>query len=79
MGGFNVRDMLAAEQAKFQGEITEDKFKYKKYELDLSLPINELKFLFSIVGVLTIPLGEFIGIKGRAKWVKVNSCIYLLP
>lgn len=29
MGGFNVRDMLAAEQAKFQGEITEDKFKYK--------------------------------------------------
>lgn len=77
MGGFNVRDMLAAEQAKFQGEITEDKFKYKKYELDLSLPINELKFLFSIVGVLTIPLGEFIGIKGRAKMGK-SQFLYLL-
>lgn len=69
--------MLAAEQAKFQGEITEDKFKYKKYELDLSLPINELKFLFSIVGVLTIPLGEFIGIKGRAKMGK-SQFLYLL-
>lgn len=77
MGGFNIRDTLAAEQAKFKDEITEDKFKYKNYVLDLSLPINEPKFLFSIGGVLTIPLGEFIGIKGRAKMGK-SQFLYLL-
>lgn len=70
MGGFNIRDTLAAEQAKFKDEITEDKFKYKNHVLDLSLPINEPKFLFSIGGVPTIPQAELIGIKGRAKMGK---------
>lgn len=70
MGGFNIRDTLAAEQAKFKDEITEDRYKYKNYVLDLSQPINEPKFLFSIGGVPTIPLAELIGIKGRAKMGK---------
>lgn len=77
MGGFNIRDTLAAEQAKFKDEITEDKFKYKNYVLDLSLPINEPKFLFSIGGVPTIPQAELIGIKGRAKMGK-SQFEYLL-
>lgn len=77
MGGFNIRDTLAAEQAKFKDEITEDKFKYKNYVLDLSLPINEPKFLFSIGGIPTIPRAELIGIKGRAKMGK-SQFEYLL-
>lgn len=77
MGGFNIRDTLAAEQAKFKDEITEDKFKYKNYVLDLSLPINGPKFLFSIGGVPTIPQAELIGIKGRAKMGK-SQFEYLL-
>lgn len=77
MGGFNIRDTLVAEQAKFKDEITEDKFKYKNYVLDLSLPINEPKFLFSIGGIPTIPRAEFIGIKGRAKMGK-SQFEYLL-
>lgn len=77
MGGFNIRDTLVAEQAKFKDEITEDKFKYKNYVLDLSLPINEPKFLFSIGGIPTIPRAELIGIKGRAKMGK-SQFEYLL-
>lgn len=77
MGGFNIRDTLAAEQAKFKDEITEDRYKYKNYVLDLSQPINEPKFLFSIGGVPTIPLAELIGIKGRAKMGK-SQFEYLL-
>ena len=77
MRGFNIRDAIAAEQAKFEDEITEDKFKYKSHALDLSLPINEPKFLFSLGGIATSPLAELIGIKGRAKMGK-SQFEYLL-
>ncbi|MBV8038870.1 AAA family ATPase [Bacteroides sp. AN502] len=75
--GANLFKELETEQAQFRHEITEDKFKYKNYVLDLSLPINEPKFLFSIGGVPTIPLAELIGIKGRAKMGK-SQFEYLL-
>lgn len=75
--GANIFKELETEQAQFRHEITEDKFKYKNYVLDLSLPINEPKFLFSIGGVPTIPLAELIGIKGRAKMGK-SQFEYLL-
>ena len=65
--GVNVLQELSAEQMKFKAEIMKDKFKYKNHVLDLSLPANEPKFLFSIGGVPTIPQGELVGIKGRAK------------
>lgn len=77
MGGFNIRDTLAAEQAKFKDEITEDKFKYKSHVLDLSQPINEPEYLFSIGGVQTIPRAELIGDKGRAKGGKTQFEYFL--
>lgn len=65
--GVNVLQELSTEQAKFKAKITEDRFKYKNHVLDLSQPINEPKFLFSIGNIPSIPAGELIGIKGRAK------------
>lgn len=65
--GVNVLQALSAEQTKFKDKITEDRFKYKNHILDLSQPINEPKFLFSIGDIPSIPASELIGIKGRAK------------
>lgn len=76
--GVNVLQELSAEQMKFKAEITEDKLKYRLHILDLSLPANEPKFMFSIGGVPTIPQGELIGIKGRAKMGKSQFEYYLI-
>ena len=76
--GVNVLQELSAEQMKFKAEITEDKLKYRLHILDLSLPANEPKFMFSIGGVPTIPLAELIGIKGRAKVGKSQFEYYLI-
>lgn len=78
MGETNVLNELAAEQAKIEAEIREDKLKYKNHVLDLSLPTNEPKFLFSIGSIATIPAGELIGIKGRAKMGKSQLEYYLI-
>ncbi|EJX06902.1 hypothetical protein EVA_04986 [gut metagenome] len=64
--GFDLRS-LEKEMQEVQSEVRAAESAYKKYILDLSLPINEAKFLFSIGGVSTIPAGELIGLKGRAK------------
>ena len=76
--GVNVLQELSAEQMKFKAEITEDKLKYRLHILDLSLPTNEPKFMFSIGGVPTIPQGELVGIKGRAKMGKSQFEYYLI-
>ena len=76
--GVNVLQELSAEQMKFKTEITEDKLKYRLHILDLSLPTNEPKFMFSIGGVPTIPQGELVGIKGRAKMGKSQFEYYLI-
>ena len=76
--GVNVLQELSAEQMKFKEEVTEDKFKYRLHILDLSLPANEPRFMFSIGGVPTIPQGELIGIKGRAKMGKSQFEYYLI-
>lgn len=65
--GLNVIEQLQNEMQNIQSEIRSEKSAYKKYILDLSLPTHEPKFLFSIGGVSTIPAGELIGLKGRAK------------
>ena len=51
---------------------------YFKYVLDLSLPTNETKYMLSIGGVDTIPSGELIGVKGRAKMGKSQFGYYLI-
>lgn len=76
--GVNVLQEMTSEQMKFKAEVTEDKLKYRLYILDLSLPTNEPKFMFSIGGVPTIPQGELIGIKGRAKMGKSQFEYYLI-
>ncbi len=76
--GVNVLHELSAEQMKFRAEITEDKLKYRLHILDLSLPTNEPKFMFSVGGVPTIPQGELIGIKGRAKMGKSQFEYFLI-
>ena len=76
--GVNMLQELSAEQMKFKAEITEDKLKYRLHILDLSLPTNEPKFMFSIGGVPTIPQGELVGIKGRAKTGKSQFEYYLI-
>ena len=76
--GVNVLHELSAEQMKFKAEITGDKLKYRLHILDLSLPTNEPKFMFSIGGVPTIPQGELIGIKGRAKMGKSQFEYFLI-
>ncbi|HIX87182.1 MAG TPA: helicase RepA family protein [Candidatus Parabacteroides intestinigallinarum] len=76
--GVNVLQELSAEQMKFKAEITEDKLEYRNHILDLSLPTNEPRFMFSIGGVPTIPQGELIGIKGRAKMGKSQFEYYLI-
>ena len=74
--GVNVLQELSAEQAKFKAEITEDRFKYKNHVLDLSQPINEPKFLFSIGNIPSIPAGELKGVPNK---VKANGNISLFP
>lgn len=69
---------MTSEQMKFKAEVTEDKLKYRNHILDLSLPTNEPRFMFSIGGVPTIPQGELIGIKGRAKMGKSQFEYYLV-
>ena len=69
---------LEAELNQRKAEVTEDKFKYRLHILDLSLPANELTFMFSIGGVPTIPQGELVGIKGRAKMGKSQFEYYLI-
>lgn len=76
--GVNVLQEMTSEQMKFKAEVTEDKLKYRNHILDLSLPTNEPRFLFSIGGVPTIPQGELIGIKGRAKMGKSQFEYYLI-
>ena len=76
--GLNVLQELSAEQMKFKAEITEDKLRYRLHILDLSLPTNEPKFMFSVGGVPTIPQGELIGIKGRAKMGKSQFEYFLI-
>ena len=73
-----ILQSLSAEQTKIKTEITEDKLKYRLHILDLSLPSNEPKFMFSIGGVPTIPQGELVGIKGRAKMGKSQFEYYLI-
>ena len=73
-----ILQSLSAEQTKIKTEITEDKLKYRLHILDLSLPTNEPKFMFSIGGVPTIPQGELVGIKGRAKMGKSQFEYYLI-
>lgn len=68
--GLNVLQELSAEQNKFQAEIRGEELKYKSHILDLTLPTDDPKYLFSIGGVPTIPAGELIGVKGRAKMGK---------
>ena len=65
--GVNVLQELSAEQAKFKAEITEDRFKYKNHVLDLSQPINEPKFLFSIGNIPSIPAGELMRYRNVGK------------
>lgn len=76
--GVNVLQEMTSEQMKFKAEVTEDKLKYRNHILDLSLPANEPRFMFSIGGVPTIPQGELIGIKGRAKMGKSQFEYYLI-
>ncbi|MBU3807299.1 MAG: AAA family ATPase [Candidatus Phocaeicola faecipullorum] len=76
--GLNNLQKLTAEQERIKDEITENKPDYKRHILDLSLPTNEPKYLFSIGGVPTIPQGELIGIKGRAKMGKSQFGYYLI-
>ncbi len=76
--GVNVLQEMTSEQMKFKAEITEDKLRYRLHILDLSLPTNEPKFMFSVGGVPTIPQGELIGIKGRAKMGKSQFEYFLI-
>ena len=76
--GVNVLQAMTSEQMKFKAEVTEDNLKYRNYILDLSLPTNEPRFMFSIGGVPTIPQGELIGIKGKAKMGKSQFEYYLV-
>ena len=76
--GVNVLQEMTSEQMKFKAEVTEDKLKYRNHILDLSLPTNEPRFMFSIGGVPTIPQGELVGIKGRAKMGKSQFEYYLI-
>ena len=65
--GVNVLQELSAEQTKFKAEMTEDRFRYKNHVLDLSQPINEPKFLFSIGNIPSIPAGELMRYRNVGK------------
>lgn len=65
--------------AALDGTNTEkDQFSYKNHVLDLSIPAEEIQFLFSISGQPTIPAGELIGVKGRAKVGKSQFEYFLI-
>lgn len=76
--GTDIITELAKEQKAFENECLEEKFKYKQHILDLSQPTNEANFLFSIGGINTIPEGELVGVKGRAKMGKSQFEYYLI-
>lgn len=63
----SATEQLQNEMQNIQSEFRAEESAYKKHVLDLSLPTNEPKFLFSVGGIPTIPAGELIGLKGRAK------------
>lgn len=69
---------IAVELGKEKTEVQEGGKSYLKYVLDLSLPTNETKYMLSIGGIDTIPSGELIGVKGRAKMGKSQFGYYLI-
>lgn len=69
---------IAVELGKEKTEVQESGKGYLKYILDLSLPTNETKYMLSIGGIDTIPSGELIGVKGRAKMGKSQFGYYLI-
>ncbi len=69
--------MLAADERRLQEQAEQQEREYLQYLLDLSTDTADTRFLFSIGGVPTIPAGELIGIKGRAKMGKSQFAYYL--
>ena len=69
--------MLAADDRQLQAQDEQQGQEYLHYLLDLSADTADTRFLFNIGGVSTIPAGELIGIKGRAKMGKSQFAYYL--
>lgn len=69
--------MLAADERQLQAQAEQTGREYLEDLLDLSAGIADTRFLFNIGGVPTIPEGELIGIKGRAKMGKSQFAYYL--
>ena len=76
--GNDIGAMIAADERKLQAQAEQQGREYRLHILDLSLPTNEPKFMFSIGGVPTIPQGELVGVKGRAKMGKSQFVYYLI-
>lgn len=77
--GVSIFDKLAEEQQhiKFEADATK-KLSYKDCILDLSKPAKELAYLFMISGQPTMPKGELVGVKGRAKVGKSQFEYFLI-
>lgn len=73
-----ITQKIASELDEAKTEVQESGKGYLKYILDLSLPTNETKYMLSIGGIDTIPSGELIGVKGRAKMGKSQFGYYLI-
>lgn len=73
----DIAAMLAADERQLQAQDEQQGREYLQYLLDLSADTADTRFLFNIGGVSTIPAGELIGIKGRAKMGKSQFAYYL--
>jgi hypothetical protein len=69
----NLMESIREEQRDFANTGSE----WKNHILDLTSPTADPKFLFSFGGEKTIPSGELIGFKGKAKQGKSQLAYYL--
>ena len=73
----DIAAKIAADERQLQAQAERQEREYLQDLLDLSTDTADTRFLFSIGGEPTIPAGELIGIKGRAKMGKSQFAYYL--
>lgn len=73
----DIAAKIAADERQLQAQAEQQEREYLQDLLDLSTDTADTRFLFSIGGVPTIPTGELIGIKGKAKVGKSQFAYYL--
>lgn len=74
----NIMNVIEGEMQRAQAALMNEKDRYKVHILSLTDDIPEPKYLFRVGNVGTIPSGELVGLKGKAKQGKSQLEYYLI-